>query len=285
MSDAASSLLQEWLFQRLDASAKAWLASQISLLASDHGDSSLHIALGLVPRRLGKGPLQLSAAELAAAGRCIEGWDPGDWSLTDAARILLLSGLPAKDPDFAPRFRSLCQTADVAEAIALYRGLSLYPEQAALEATVGEGLRSNMRSVFEAIAHRNPYPRNHFDTHRWNHMVLKALFIGSRLAPIQGLDERANEELARIMLDFAHERWAAGREVPFEIWRCVGPFARGAALGDLERVLASGSVVEQQAAALALSASPDPAAAELLQRCPAIAADAAGGRLTWAVLQ
>ena len=285
MREAAIALLEDWLFQRLDAAKQDWLTSRIALLASDRGDQTLYTAFGLVPRRLGNGPLALSAAELSAAESCIQGWSPGNWSLADAGRILLLSGLPGLDPDFAPRFRSLCQTADVSEAIALYRGLPLYPEPATLEPLVGEGLRSNMRSVFEAIAQHNPYPKTVFEPHRWNHMVLKALFIGSRLAPIQGLDERANGELARIMRDFAHERWAAGREVPFEIWRCVGPFARGAALHDLERVLSSGTLAEQQAAALALSASPDPAAAELLQRNPTFAADIASGKLTWAVFQ
>lgn len=67
-------------------------------------------------------------------------------------------------------------------------------------------------------------------------MVLKALFIGSRLAPIKGLDERANPELAQILREYAHERWSAGRPVNPELWRCVGPFATSAdALADLER--------------------------------------------------
>jgi len=283
--DAAIALLREWLFQRLDPASQDWLASRIALLASDHADPTLYIAFGLVPRRLGQGALGLSAAETAAAEACLAGWRPGNWSLADAGRILLLSLLPGKDPDFAPRFRSLCQTAEMAEAISLYRGLPLYPEPAVLEPWVGEGLRGNIRSVFEAITQHNPYPRTYFDSHRWNHMVLKALFIGSRLAPIEGLDERANAELARIMRDFAHERWAAGREIPYEIWRCVGPFARGAALEDLERVLASANPAEQRAAALALAASPDPAAAGLLQKAPAIAADIAAGRLAWADLE
>jgi hypothetical protein len=116
-------------------------------------------------------------------------------------------------------------------------------------------------------------------------MVLKALFIGSPLEPIQGLDERANAELARIMLDFAHERWAAGRPVPFEIWRCVGPFAEGGALDDLARVLARGEPVERRAAALALAASPDRRAAELLGGEPALVGDIERKRLTWATLQ
>lgn len=285
MNEAARVLLRDWLLKRIDDSAGTWLASQIELLAGNAGESALGIAFGLVPRRLGKGMLALSPEEAAAADRCIEGWTPADWSLADAGRILLLSGLPARDPDFASRFRFLCQTADVGEAIALYRGLPLYPEPAALEPQVGEGLRTNMRSVFEAIAHHNPYPRLHFETHRWNHMVLKALFVGSRLAPIQGLDERANAELARIMLDFAHERRAAGRPVPFEIWRCVGPFARGTMLKDLEQVLATGDAVEQRAAALALAASPDPDATALLERVPGVAAEIASGQLDWAALQ
>lgn len=285
MSDVARSLLREWLFRRLNDDTRSWLAAQITALGLDRSDQALYIAFGLVPRRLGKGTLELSLGDLGAANRALAGWSPGSWSLADAGRILLLSGLPARAPDFAERFRSLCQTADVNESISLYRGIALYPEPAALEPQVGEGLRSNIRSIFEAITHHNPYAKNFFDTHRWNHMVLKALFIDSRLAPIQGLDERANDELARIMRDFAHERWAAGRVAPYEIWRCVGPFARAAALRDLERALVTGSPLERQAAALALSASPDPEAAALLGGVPALAAGIAAGKLTWATLQ
>ena len=285
MSGAARALLREWLLRQLDAERGAWLDAQIAALSKDPSDAALDIALGMIPRRLGKAELALGAAELAAAGRAIEGWDPRGWSVTDAARVLVLSGLPAAPQPFAERFRALCRTADVAELVALYRGLPLYPDPAALEEQVGEGLRSNMRGVFEAIAHHNPYPKAHFDDHRWNHMVLKALFIGSPLAPIQGLDERANPELARIMLDFAHERWAAGRPVPFEIWRCVGPFAEGAAIDDLARVLSSGEGIERRAAALALAASPDRRAAQLLAEVPALAADISRKQLTWASVQ
>jgi hypothetical protein len=285
MNDAAGILLHEWLRRQLDVDRCAWLEAQIDSLRQDSADAALEISLGMIPRRLGKAGLALAAADLAAAGKAAIGWDPRGWSVADAARILLLSGLPRMGKPFAERFRSLCRTADVAELIMLYRGLPLYPDPAALEEQVGEGLRSNMRGVFEAIAHGNPYPKAHFDEHRWNHMVLKALFIGSPLAPIQGLDERANPELARIVRDFAHERWAAGRPVPFEIWRCVGPFAEGQAIDDLARVLASGEAIERRAAALALAASPDRRAARLLQEVPALADDISRKRLTWATLQ
>lgn len=285
MSDTARRLLRDWLLRQLEPERGAWLEAQIATLAKDSSDAALEIALGMAPRKLGKAQLALSDADLAAADKAIAGWDPRGWSVTDAARILLLSGLPSGGRPFAERFRALCRTADVAELTTLYRGLPLYPDPASLEEQVGEGLRSNMRGVFEAIAHCNPYPKAHFDQHRWNHMVLKALFIGSPLAPIQGLDERANPELARIMCDFAHERWAAGRPVPFEIWRCVGPFAEGGAIDDLARVLSSAEAVERRAAALALAASPDRRAAQLLQAVPALAADISRKQLTWASVQ
>jgi hypothetical protein len=284
MNDAANILIREWLASRSSGEARSWLYGQIEKVLADQGDRALQIAFGLIPRRLGKASMNLTAEELDSARTAVDGWSPLSWTVADAARALLLSSLPGRNPDFAPRFRALCETAEVSESISLYRGLPLYPEPESLESQVGEGLRSNMRDVFEAIAHHNPYPRQYFDTHRWNHMVLKALFVGSALAPIQGLDARANAELARIMLDFAHERRAAGRPIPHEIWRCVGPFAQGEALADLERVLTNGGPIERKAAALALAASPDPAAPAILAGAADLAADIAHGRLAWNTL-
>jgi hypothetical protein len=285
LSNRARSLLRDWLRRQLTPEQNAWLDEQGAALRRDPSDVALDIALGLAPRRLGKADLALLQADLAAASEAIAGWDPRGWTVADAARILLLSGLPPGGKPFAQRFTELCRTADVSELITLYRGLPLYPDQPALEHQVGEGLRSNIRAVFEAIAHHNPYPKTHFGQHRWNHMVLKAIFVGSPLAPIQGLDERANAELARILCDFAHERWAADRPVPYEVWRCVGPFAEGRAVEDLARVLGSDEQLERRAAALALAASPDRKAAQLLKNLPALAADIQGRKLTWTTLQ
>jgi hypothetical protein len=123
-----------------------------------------------------------------------------------------------------------------------------------------------------------------FDENAWNHMVLKALFVGSKLDPIQGLDRRSNPALMRMLCDYAHERWAAGRPVSPELWRCVGPHADRDAIADLERVLRTGTVVEQQAAALALTASSLPAAKEVLAEVPDLAKQAAAGEPSWSAL-
>jgi hypothetical protein len=281
MTEPVRKILRECLRQRLDEAQNRWIDEQLDAVSSTPSDKVLHIALGMAPRRLGKEDLAPDAASTAGLAEHAPGWSLEGWSVADAARVLLLASLPADG--FAARFRSLCQTADVAESIALYRGLPAYPAPESIEEQVGEGLRGNIRAVFEAIAHRNPYPRRYFDTHRWNHMVLKALFVGSRLDPIVGLDERANEELARIMIDFSHERLAAGRPVPWEIWRCVGPFATGAMLEDLARALGRDDC-EREAAVLGLLACPDPKAAGLLADVPALREAAARGELHWRAL-
>ena len=144
-----------------------------------------------------------------------------------------------------------------------------------------EGTRSAMQPIFEAVAHRNPFPMEQFDENAWNHMVLKALFIGSKLAPILGLDERANPRLMRMLCDYAHERWAAQRPVSPELWRCVGPHADAAALEDLGRVLATGAKLERQAAALALAAARHPEAERRLRGIPDLDEAVRAGTLRW----
>jgi hypothetical protein len=274
-------LLRRWLDRQLPGAGSAWLAEQLDRLAGEVRDRDLYVALGLVPRKLGKADLDLSDADLQAALRARPGWDPRGWSVDQAARVRILLHAGGTGAKFAARFVQLCRTADVAEAIAFYRGLPLYPDPQLLEGQAAEGTRTNMRAVFEAVAHRSPYPREQFAENRWNHMVLKALFVGSALHPIQGLDARANPTLARMLCDYAHERWAAGRPVAPELWRCVGPYADAEALADLQRVLATGDATERKAAVLALSASPDARARELLGVAADLAAAVAQGDLTW----
>jgi len=280
VSEAVRKLLKDWLRRQLPAEKFDWLEGQLARLDSLR-QRDLDALFGLAPRRLGRADLDLSADDLAAARKARRDWDPRLWTLEEAARILALLEFAAAGGAFPKAFTDLCRTAEVGEAVALYRGLPLYPEPTALEWQVGEGLRTSMRAIFEAIAHRNPFPKENFSEDRWNHMVLKALFIGSALSPIQGLDERANATLAQILSDYAHERWAAARPVTPELWRCMGPFAEGLLLDDLERLASSSEGRERRAAALALSASPDDRASAVLKRLPEEAKLVKAGSLSW----
>lgn len=280
----ALELMEEWLRRQLPPERCQWLGDRNASGAATP-EKDLFITLGLIPRKLGKADLELTAEDLAAAEQAAPGWSPQGWSVDGTARVVTLLRTIASRNDFPERFRQLCRTADVAEAIAFYRGLVLYPAPEALEPQAAEGVRSNIRAIFEAVAHNNPYPRRHFDQHRWNQMVLKALFVDSWLYPIQGLDERANAELAGMLRDYAHERWAAGRPVSPELWRCVGPFAQDqAAIADLDQAARSSDLNQRAAAALALSMSPSPLAAERLAAMPDLATQIADGTLSWDVL-
>ena len=276
-------LLQQWLDSRLPVDARTWLADAAQRLCNG-GDTDLYRSVSLVTRKIGKADLALSPAEMEQAAAAREGWNPSDWSLDQAARIYLLLVSGADGATFLRRLDQLCNTADVGELVAFYRGLPLYPDQSRYVLRAAEGIRTNMKAVFEAVAHRNPYPSEQLSEPAWNQMVLKTLFIGSTLHPVVGLDRRANPELARMLCDYAHERWAAGRPISHELWRCVGPHARGEMLHDLGRVLEKGTGPERTAAALALASSPDPAALGLLRAYPELSVAVSGNKVSWQML-
>ncbi len=264
MSASAVDLVWNWLAARLPESARAWLAQGVER-CSGGADRDLYLLLSGVARHVGKDSLSLTDAELAAASASRPGWDPRDWTLDQAVRVYLLCASTADGAQCSARLDRLCSAADIGELVAYYRGLPLYPDPPRYALRAAEGVRSNMRVVFEAVAHRNPYPSEQFSEAAWNQLVLKALFVGSPLSPIVGLDRRRNPTLARMLCDYAHERWAASRPVSPELWRCVGPFAAGSVLDDFARLFERGSAAERDAAALALREATDPGAARLLQ--------------------
>ncbi len=280
MSMTPLQLLDRWLKARLPADAGAWLETTAKALQSG-SDRDFYIAISLVSRKIGKSDLALSSMELAQAAAARTGWDPRDWSLDQAARVHLLLAQGNDGPAFTRRLDQLCITADIGEQVAFYSGLPLYPDQPRHVLRAAEGVRTNMKAVFQAVAHRNPYPAEQLQEDPWNQMVLKALFIGISLDPIVGLDGRANPKLARILCDYAHERWSAGRPISPELWRCVGPYATGEMLADLARVLEKGTEPERAAAALALTSSPDPAATGLLWAYPDLSVAVSDNKVSW----
>ena len=155
------------------------------------------------------------------------------------------------------------------------------PHQELFDDRLSEGIRTNIKTVFESIAHHNPLPMELMTEHAWNQMILKALFIGAALDPIEGIDQRVNPELARMLIDFAHERRAATRPIPVELWRVTAPFADEIALEDMKALYASGEQLEQSAIALALVATASDEADVILKTNPEIAKRAESGEITW----
>jgi hypothetical protein len=278
----AKKLLYYWLSQSVSQAALAWLEQKQTQIANGAPEKVFFTAFSAVPRYLGKDNLRLTPQDLTTAHNLVPGWFPGDWTVDQAGRTVMLLALPNdRTEDYVRSLDKVFSTADLGELVALYQSFPLlsYPELHRQRAA--EGIRSNMSNVFNAIALRNPYPANYLDNIAWNQMVLKALFIGSPLHLIDGLDRRANPELARMLVNYAHERWAAKRPVSPELWRPVSRFTDNAIIADLAKVLADGDIIEQQAAALACSESPLPQAQVLLSLYPKLQSAIHQGELTW----
>lgn len=279
---SVTDLLCLWLTPHLKQESLAWLSEKREQIAGGAPTRVFFTAFSAVPRYTGKKRLELTSEDLQAAEAVRTGWSPGYWSVDQAARTLLVLALPQDDAEkYLRTLEQVFSSADLGELIALYQSLPLLPFRKRHCARAAEGVRSNMTTVFNAVALHNPYPSECFDNIAWNQMVLKAVFIGSSLHLIQGIDRRANSELARMLTDYAYERWAAKRSVTPELWRLVGRFADAQMLADLEKVLSDSDPAQQEAAALACSECPLPQAQELLARYPELQSSINQGHLTW----
>jgi hypothetical protein len=257
MLDGFLKLADVWISERTDDRGVAWFRGAVHDVTHAASERTLGVAIGLAPRRLGKADLALTVAELARAEALRPGLDLGDWSVDQLARVALMAASHGGNgAAFASRFDGFCATAEINELIALCRGLPVYPDPALIEPRAREAVRSGMKPVFEAVAHRNPYPRETFSEDAWNQMVVKAFFIGSTLWPIQGLDQRSNPRLARMLVGLAQERWAAQRPVSGEVWRCVAPHTDAEGIAALTHGWRTGNDKERLAIALALRTAP-----------------------------
>lgn len=191
-----------------------WIAEQKAL-----NGKSLAVAFVKAPRFISKALIEVG--------------DFKGWTLDQVVRVDLLTQLDEANVDL------LFETAEMQEAVALTRSLPYLtnPVNFLLRAT--DAVRSNMGPVFDAIAFGNTYPKDYFSEAAWNQLVLKCIFNDKAIHQIIGLDERANQELANTLSDFAHERWSAGRRVPSQVWRLVPKFMNNTLHADVDKLAQS----------------------------------------------
>ncbi len=219
------SLLFEYLESRISTEGRVWLSQKTSEIRDGALERIFFTSFSAVPRYLGKEKLNLSTGELKAAQELVPGWNPTHWTSDQVGRTLLLLSFPSADAaKYVATLDKIMAAADVGEAIAFYKSLPLLPHPEKFQLRAAEGIRTNMTSVFNAVAHHNPYPATYLDDLAWNQMVLKALFVGSPLHPIYGLERRNNPQLCQMLIDYACERLAANRTVSAELWELVMPF-------------------------------------------------------------
>lgn len=260
----------------------AWLEEQKSRIQSDGSGLKLFTAFSQASRYFKKEPNRLSQTDLAEAEQLVGGFRPDTWNRLQTARTYLLLHFEAKDAQhFIKTLDRLLGSADMYEQEAIYAALPILPYQDNLKLRAAEGLRTNITSVFDAIALNNPYPAKYLDELAWNQMVIKAFFLQRPIYQMVDADSRANEDLAKILIDYAHERWAASREVMPELWRFMAPFLKEEQLKDLQKVIQESNTLEKEAVLLACSHSGLPSAHKLLEAHPEVKERIERREITW----
>ncbi|MFI0723374.1 EboA domain-containing protein [Streptomyces sp. NPDC021224] len=177
----------------LTARGREWLAAALARAAAD--PAALLADFPAVGRTCGRGALGAP------------GW--AGWTLDEAVRAVLLADAPADV------VRDLYARGDRAERRAVLRALPFLERADGVAAPLLEdALRTNDTALVAAAL--GPAAAV-LDDAAWRQGVLKCVFLGVPLAAVAALDDRADAELARMLLDFAHERVAAGRDVPADV--------------------------------------------------------------------
>lgn len=177
------------LAERLTAEGRRWLDAATDRVRSDA--AAIRVLFPAVGRNVGRGAVE------------------------DAARVALLTALPSRGQALVDEVAALYRFGDAAEKRGVLRALHLLDVGDGALPVVRDALRTNdTRLVAAALG---PYGAARLDAAGYRQGVLKCVFVGVPLAEIDGLEERADAELARMLADFATERLAAGRDVPGDV--------------------------------------------------------------------
>jgi hypothetical protein len=248
-------------------------------------ERALNTAFAVTPRKTGKGVINVTDEQAHQLTSIASGFSVDGWTIDRLVRVYLLLNADKGDKEtYFRAIENMFLAAEMGELVALYSALPVLPYPEMWVKRCSEGIRSNIGDVLAAIMYNNPYPSKYLDQNAWNQLVLKAFFTDKDINQIIGIDARANKDLAYIISDYAHERWAAGREVNPNLWRLVGPFIDDRLFADIQRLFDDGKLVDRRAGALAIIASNYPAAKTLLNKYPELETAIQNKNLSWDTL-
>lgn len=255
VTQARQALLRRLLQSRLSAEGIEFSAAAVQEIGGCVTPTRFSQLIAVASRHaLRRIALVPSREELHAARAAAMDVNIARWTVLDALRAFLVLSHGKLDRDsFVEALEQAFRYADEGELCALYRTLPLLPLGARFAWRASEGCRSNMRSVFEAVACDSQYPAAHFDDVAWRQLIMKAIFVNAPLWRVHGLDSRLSPELARMALDFVDERRSAHRPIPPQLWLCLGPHGEERALNALRVELQRGDLRGRRAALLALA--------------------------------
>jgi hypothetical protein len=246
------------LARRLAPPARQWFDASCGEIAGEVDVQRFCALFSMASRHAPRAALAPDADELQIAERLLAGWNPERWSVLDTMRIALVLARPdLEEKRGVDALEEAFRYAEVGELVALYRSLAHLPHAERCLWRAGEGARSSIRLVFEAVCCDTPYPARYFDDVAWRQAIIKCLFIEAPLWRVWHLDARLDAELARMALDLSEERRSAGRPVNPELWMCLGQHGGSRALAALEHELAHGTPRGRASAAIALARAGD----------------------------
>ena len=196
--------LRDALQERASDDGLAWLDAAVERVRRD--PRTVHTLFPAVRRNVGRGPLDPDG-------------DPVDlhtWTVDDAARTLLLLAL-GDEP--GGTLEELYRNGDAAERRAVLRSLTLVPAGEAGIRIVDDAVRTNELALIAAAL--GPFAFERLTDAAVAQAVLKCVFVGVALAGLDGLEPRVTPELSRMLAAYVHERIAAGREVPADVWPLI----------------------------------------------------------------
>ncbi len=189
-----------------------WTANAVTDIAAE--PQRIAVLFPAAGRAVGREPVEPAADPLGIR------YGTADDLAREQLVAALLAALPADAA--ATSLGELYRFGDDAERRGVLRGLNAAPDQQQPVVSTGlelvaDALRTNdTRLVAAALG---DFAGAHLDDHAWRHGVLKALFMGIPVDVVARLDERADDELARMAAGLVAERRAAGREINDDMQR------------------------------------------------------------------
>ena len=224
------------LQERARPEGLAWLREASASVAGD--PTAIRSRFPMVGRKVGREPLDPAA-------------DPADvhaWTIDDAARTLLLRAMgEAAEGELAELYRY----GDAAERRGILRALPYLDLGDRALGLTEDAIRTNDTRLIAAAL--GPYATEHLSDAQYDQAVLKCVFVGVPITPIDGVPARVTPDGARMLAAFVHERVAAGREVPAEVWIVIDKYPHAEEIAAIEAELESEFDDRRAAAQRALS--------------------------------
>ncbi|MEO9511771.1 MAG: EboA domain-containing protein [Flavobacteriaceae bacterium] len=267
------------LKQNLDASENHWYVDKLDSILKEKSVRTLYLMYSLCSSKLSTKALNVPKGTMPDLANYL---NIHNANVLELGRIHLLVKVLEEDKEFfTEKVSNLIQIADIGELETFLKFLVLLPHSGDYQFSAVEALRTNITTIFDAISLNNPYPAMFFNEQQWNQMYLKAAFLQRDLSSILDIDKRANKNLVRIISDYAHERWAASREIDPEIWRPVSRFLNETLLQDIVKLFESENLYENRAAALCCYYANFKDAKAILEKYPDVKNQVENGLLTW----